>query len=125
MSILSDTVALLGAIGLTVTEQDALLAMLKASVEERILNFIHQTTVPEGLHYAEVEMVAGEYLSVKQACGALSIEGLDLSGVKALSEGDTSVTYADGGSAAEQFTALVSRYRNHEADLLRYRRLEW
>jgi len=71
-------------------------------------------------------MVAGEYLKLRKASGDL--DGFDYSAaVKAIQEGDTNVTFADGNKTPEErfdeLCAWLTALPN--ADVYKYRRLVW
>jgi len=88
-----DVVALLEAFGVTGAADDPLLDFIIATVTERIKNETNQPAIPEGLNRLAVEMVAGQYLSLKKGSGQL--EGFDLeAAVKQIQEGDTLIAYA-------------------------------
>ena len=62
-----DAVALLNAFGVTVADADPLLDFIISAVTERIKNETNQPAIPEGLNRLAMEMVAGQYLSLKKA----------------------------------------------------------
>lgn len=96
-------------------------------VENHIRNVCNIKTVPEGLYNIAVDRVCGEFLNGLKATGKLNIEGLDLSAaVTSIKEGDTQVSFASGGSTAEQFSAFVSYMMSEgEGELICYRKLRW
>ena len=118
--------ALLAAFGFAVPPDNPLIAFLIASVTDRIQNLTHLPAIPDGLTKATVRIVAGEYLKLKKASGDL--DGFDYSAaVKAIQEGDTSVTFADGNKTPEErfdeLLAWLTAIPN--ADVYKYRRLVW
>ncbi len=96
-------------------------------VINHIRNICNIKTVPEGLNNIAIDRVCGEILNGLKASGKLDIEGLDLSAaVTSIKEGDTQVSFAAGGSSAEQFSALVSYMMSEgEGELICYRKLRW
>ena len=123
-----DAVALLNAFGVTVADADPLLDFIISSVTERIKNETNQPAIPEGLNRLAMEMVAGQYLSLKKGAGQL--EGFDLeAAVKQIQEGDTNTVFAvgDGSTTPEQRLDALINYlvngRTHE--FIRYRRIVW
>lgn len=123
-----DAVALLNAFGVTVADTDPLLDFIISAVTERIKNETNQPAIPEGLNRLAVEMVMGQYLSLKKGAGQL--EGFDLeAAVKQIQEGDTNTVFAigDGNTTPEQRLDALINYlmngRTHE--FIRYRRIVW
>ena len=123
-----DAVALLNAFGVTVADADPLLDFIISAVTERIKNETNQPAIPEGLNRLAMEMVAGQYLSLKKGAGQL--EGFDLeAAVKQIQEGDNNTVFAvgDGSTTPEQRLDALINYlvngRTHE--FIRYRRIVW
>ena len=123
-----DAVALLNAFGVTVADADPLLDFIISAVTERIKNETNQPAIPEGLNRLAMEMVAGQYLSLKKGAGQL--EGFDLeAAVKQIQEGDTNTVFAVGGGSTtpeQRLDALINYLvngRTHE--FIRYRRIVW
>ena len=123
-----DVVALLDAFGVTGAADDPLLDFIISTVTERIKNETNQPAIPEGLNRLAMEMVAGQYLSLKKGAGQL--EGFDLeAAVKQIQEGDTNTVFAvgDGSTTPEQRLDALINYlvngRTHE--FIRYRRIVW
>ena len=127
---LDDVIALLEALGVTEAGNDPLLPYMMNSVTERVKNETNQLEIPEGLHYAAVELAAGEYLAFKKNVGQLEIDGLDLeAAVKQIQEGDTNTVFAigDGSQTPEQrLDTLIARLtRDRTREFIQYRRLVW
>ena len=125
---MDDVVALLNAMGLTVTADDPMLTFIVNSVAERVKNETNQQEIPEGLRYMAAEMAVGQYLNILKGTGQL--EGFDLdAAVKQIQEGDTNITFAigAGSSTPEQRLDSMINYlmngRTHE--FIRYRKLLW
>ena len=123
-----DAVALLNAFGVTVADADPLLDFIISAVTERIKNETNQPAIPEGLNRLAMEMVAGQYLSLKKGAGQL--EGFDLeAAVKQIQEGDTNTVFATGeGSLTpeQRLELLIARLtRDRSREFIRYRRLVW
>lgn len=86
------------------------------------------SAVPDGLFYVHTDMAAGFFLKDKKASGQL--DGVfDFSApAQSISEGDISVTFAQGsdGTPEEKFNALCEKLTTPDnAVILRYRRLLW
>ena len=120
--------AALNDFGVTVADADPLLDFIISAVTERIKNETNQPAIPEGLNRLAMEMVAGQYLSLKKGAGQL--EGFDLeAAVKQIQEGDTNTVFAvgDGSTTPEQRLDALINYlvngRTHE--FIRYRRIVW
>lgn len=125
---LNNVIALLEAMGIPVVSDDSLVAYLINSVTEKVLNETNLAEIPDGLHFAAVEMVVGEYLSMKKGTGQL--EGFDLdAAIKQIQEGDTNIVYAvgDGSSTPEQRVNDLITYltKDRTPEFLRYRKLLW
>ena len=123
-----DVVAMLTALGVTGAGADPLLDILLMNVQQRIMNKINCSTIPEGLEGVAVYMAVGEYLNMKKCSGQL--EGFDLdAAVKSIQEGDTNITFAlgEGSSTPEQrLNSLIDYLINGRiGEIYRYRRLVW
>lgn len=123
-----DVVAMLTALGVTGADTDPLLDILLMNVQQRIMNKINCSTIPEGLEGVAVSMAVGEYLNMKKCSGQL--EGFDLdAAVKSIQEGDTNITFAlgEGSSTPEQrLNSLIDYLINGRiGEIYRYRRLVW
>lgn len=123
-----DAVALLNAFGVSGAADDPLLDFIISTVTERVKNETNQPAIPDGLHRLAVEMVAGQYLSLKKGSGQL--EGFDLeAAVKQIQEGDTNTVFAVGeGSATpeQRLDALINYLLNGRThEFIKYRRLVW
>ena len=123
-----DVVAMLTALGVTGAGADPLLDILLMNVQQRIMNKINCSTIPEGLEGVAVYMAVGEYLNAKKAMGQLT--GFDLdAAVKSIQEGDTNITFAlgEGSSTPEQrLNSLIDYLINGRiGEIYRYRRLVW
>ena len=118
----------LSSLGYTVKEADAwAIAYAVQSVQNYIKNSCNVTSVPEGLFHVLVDRSCGEFLYNQKQSGRLDIAGIDLSGaIKQISEGDTSVTFADGTSDEQKFGQLLVTLRTMgEGEFVCYRRLVW
>ena len=123
-----DVVALLDAFGVTGAAYDPLLDFIISTVTERIKNETNQPAIPEGLNRLAMEMVAGQYLSLKKGAGQL--EGFDLeAAVKQIQEGDTNTVFAtgEGSLTPEQRLDNLTNYlmNGRTNEFLRYRRIVW
>lgn len=96
-------------------------------VEEHIRNICNTVYIPNELHYKSIDMVCGEFLNGKLSTGELEgYSAEDNRLIKTVSEGDTTVTYQDGGrdgytSVSEYIEALKSG----NEELYGYRRFKW
>lgn len=123
-----DVVAMLTALGVTGADTDPLLDIFLMNVQQRIMNKINCSAIPEGLEGVAVYMAVGEYLNAKKATGQLT--GFDLdAAVKSIQEGDTNITFAlgEGSSTPEQrLNSLIDYLINGRiGEIYRYRRLVW
>ena len=124
-----DVVAMLTALGVTGADADSLLDILLMNVQQRIMNKINCSTIPEGLEGVAVYMAVGEYLNMKKCSGQLEGFDLDAAAVKSIQEGDTNITFAlgEGSSTPEQrLNSLIDYLINGRiGEIYRYRRLVW
>ena len=131
MTVYEAVVARLAMLGYTVTDADKLgLEYLIKKCEQDILDNINQKVLPDGLFYTLVDMVAGQFLFDKKAAGELDgVGGIDFSTpVKAITEGDVTVTFAgsgDGATSAEaRFDAMLDGLIHPKDSILAaYRRM--
>lgn len=119
---------MLTALGVTGADTDPLLDIFLMNVQQRIMNKINCSSIPEGLEGVAVYMAVGEYLNAKKATGQLT--GFDLdAAVKSIQEGDTNITFAlgEGSSTPEQrLNSLIDYLINGRiGEIYRYRRLVW
>ena len=96
-------------------------------VENHIKNSCNTTSIPDGLFNEAVDMICGNFLFTKKSTGGLTMNDLDLSAaIKQISEGDTSITFADGASDEEKFNAFINYLMTEkEGDFVCYRKLKW
>lgn len=108
-----------------ITEADtATLNYIYNTVCERVRNFCNISEIPEGLTYTVVDAICAEFLTLKNISGGLGDE-VKQGIVNSITEGDVSITFADGGSIEAQFKAVIDGMALKDADLLRFRRLVW
>ena len=113
-------------LGYEATEDDRpAIAFAMEKVEWKIKNECSLSSIPAGLGCVVVDMACGHFLYTKKQSGRL--EGFDLeAAVKAVQAGDTTVTFADGASGAQQLDSLLSYLMNSgKGELLSYRKIKW
>lgn len=111
--------------GYMVSDDDtAALTFLIGKTEEHIKNYCNIEEVPAELEHAEIDAVAAEFLSNMAMYGGLDGTAIKLSKVTSVTEGDTSVSYADDGVNTVNAWCETSR-RVLELDMLPFRRLRW
>ncbi len=130
-----EVIALLGALGLTVSPDDPLLGFIINSVAEQIRNGTNQPEIPDGLHHMAVEMAVGYYLKYMKDSGKLDETDTDTgittgdAVIKSIQEGDTTITYAVGSettSTGQKLDDLIDYLINgRRGEFYRYRRLVW
>lgn len=120
----------LAAFGYTVTDADD--ALLSLSVSKAVMyaqNEIADDEIPAKLIPFIVDMICGEFLSVKKAFSPESIAGLDLSAaVKRIQAGDTSTEFAvDSSQTAEgRLDTVISLLRSSgKRQFSCFRKLRW
>lgn len=84
----------------------------------------------ENLKYKVIDKICAEFLLMKLNAGTLTINDIDMNkmGLKSVTEGDTSVTYAtDGGQSREQIlnSYLTQLSTLDKEELYKYRKMEW
>lgn len=107
------------------TEKEELIFICVERVKEYILTYCHIETIPEELYNTWADRVTGEVMLTGKNAGML--EEMDLSGpVTGVTEGDTSVSFADGQSAESRFDSIAVELSKTGLGMLRkYRRLVW
>lgn len=131
--IYADVEMRLAMLGYTVTEADRPRLQYTINRTERELKAnINQREVPDGLYYVWVDMAAGSFLHELKAAGQLTGAAFDFSApVKSIAEGDTTVSFAVGGSESAltpeaQFDNLLNGLINPPQDqFAAYRRVRW
>lgn len=108
-------------------KDDGYINILTEKVTNEIKNNTNQNAVPVGLYHVAVDMVCGEFLQLKLITGQLDETGLNTAAaIKAISEGDTSITYAVNDTAASPVDILINWLLNHgRGQFTTYRRLAW
>lgn len=96
------------------------------SIQERIRNLCNQSEVPDELYYKSIDMACGAFLSGKMLLGGLD-EYDESNGrlIKTISEGDTTVTYAEKKSCAKRVEELVNSLSVSDGEIICWRRLKW
>lgn len=106
-------------LGITDSEQDALLSLLLESVTETICNYCNVDEVPDGLTYTAYRMMADAY----RAEGYGSTAGAQ-GAPSSITEGDTTVSFRDASSTKAYEAYAASVLKNYTAQLNRYRRMK-
>ncbi len=120
----------LQAFGYTLTESDdALLSLCVTKVVTYAQNEINSEDIPAKLIPFLVDMICGEFLSVKKAFSPDSLTTIDLgAAVKRIQTGDTSTEFAvDSKQTAEgRLDAVISELLNSgRCQFSCFRRLRW
>lgn len=125
MAAYDEAKAKLEALGITEINE-GLLSISVNEAEMYIKNFCNITRVPEELSGTLVNCACGKYLTVLRSFGQLE-DVIDFdAAVSQISEGDVSVSFADGTSAENQFLSVISGWAEPDATaLLRFRKLVW
>lgn len=81
--------------------------------------------IPTEIESTVVDNIVGEFLMNKKALGTLVIDDIDFSdAVKSITEGDTTIQFAEGSSQSEKLDMLIA-YLMKPIDFGRYRRIRW
>ena len=102
-------------LGITDDSKDVVLQFVIADVEESIINFCNIDEVPEGLVNTGYRMCIDLYRNEN-----LGDESNPLGSISSISEGDTSTSFRS--NATEFKDSLL---KNYQAQLIKYRKLEW
>lgn len=121
-----DVVLRLQSLGYTPTQNDTwLINLMIRKVQNYIKDFCNIRAIPQGLRETAIDMVCGEFLIGKKAMGQLPDMTFEAV-VKSITEGDTTVQFADSTSAEQQFDMLMAQMTTpNKAQLLRHRKLVW
>lgn len=86
-------------------------------------------SIPSELSEILTDRICGEYLLSKRgSLGGLGISGAhdNSAAIKQITEGDVSVTYAEGTSPSERLDKLIERLlHSGDKELVRFRRIRW
>lgn len=89
-----------------------------------IKNECNVTAIPDGLHNIAVDMVCGEFLSMKKGSGQLPEFDVE-SAIKSIKEGDTQITYAVGDMASPVDWLINYLMNSGKPQFVTYRRFAW
>ena len=103
------------------------LGFLIGKVENHVKNFCNISQIPEELNHAIIDMVCSEFLLEKKATGNLTLRDIDFgNAIKTISEGDTSVSFMDGGTVEQKLDNFIIYLADrHKVDLYKFRKLVW
>lgn len=104
---------------------ETLIGILIDKVGSDLRSVTNLDEIPEDLHEDYVLAVAGELLLIKKGSGQLDLSALSFDGIKQISEGDTSVTFADDETAEGKFNSLIAYLLNWQEKAKRFRRMVW
>ena len=113
----------------TNAQDDVLIEHFIDKVTQFIKNETAQPNVPRGAYKVAIDMVCGEFLTLKYAMGQLDVPNINInaSAVSKIKDGDTDVTYGTGASDTP-----LGRFQSWLNDLLHkdykwsyWRRLRW
>lgn len=98
-------------------------------VENEIKNICNTNEIPYGLKHKAIDKVCGCFLGEKLASGSLKLNNIDMNavGIKTVTEGDTTVSAADGGDSKEQILSkFIADLREIDKnELYKYRKFVW
>lgn len=124
------TVKRIAALGYAPTDGDkAAVTYAIDRAEWEIKNNINLPAVPDGLRFVWIDLAAGLFLRDLKAAGQFPIQFE--TPAKSIAEGDTTVTFAVGGSDGAltpeaQFDSILNQLINPPQDqLAAYRRVRW
>lgn len=103
--------------------------MLITFISDKVTNNIKSEcnidVIPTEIENLVIDNIVGEFLLNKKSLGTLVIDDIDLSdAVKSITEGDTTIQFAEGSSQSEQLDTFIS-YLIRPIDLSDYRRIRW
>lgn len=102
-------------------EDDAFIAFVLEKTNERIKIFTNQSAIPDELKFEIVDAVCGEIMLAKLANGGLDVERA----VQSISEGDTSVTFANGSDSASILKRYYEGLGLDNTKLVKFRVMVW
>ena len=125
-AVLEDVKARLSVLGYSVQPEDAwALNYCIDRAAQGICNACNLDTVPDGLHYAQVDRACGEFLQAKYSTGKLSEETAQAA-VQSIKEGDTTVQLSTSSSLTQRMAAVISALQKAgESEFAKYRKLVW
>ena len=129
-SFLQEVIALIQALGFTLTEGDAvLLAYCAEYVEQEIRNACNVPEVPEGLYKVAEGLIVARFLTAKKAKKEVDAETLDFYSpmLKELSEGDTKQVWdtSTGSTPEQRLDLFIRALEDGRSQFITYRRLKW
>ena len=102
-----------------------LITVLKDKVVNAIKSDCNIDEIPTEIESLVIDNIVGEFLFNMKTMGTLVIDDMDLTdAVKSISEGDTTIQFADGSSQSEMLDTLI-KYLLRPIDLSDYRRIRW
>lgn len=101
-----------------------IITVLKNKIVNAIKSDCNIDEIPTEIEGLVVDNIIGEFLFDKKTMGTLVIDDMDLNAVKSISEGDTTIQFADGSSQSEMLDTLI-KYLLRPIDLSNYRRIRW
>ena len=104
---------------------DTALIFLIGKTDDHIKNYCNIDEVPEELKRSEADMIALEFLNTKAASGSLDESDISMDKVTQISEGDTSVSFANDSGCWTLGSMYQAMKRKFDADLLPFRRMRW
>jgi hypothetical protein len=111
-------------------QDDWVINFIIEKVTQKVKNECNITEIPGELFHVVVDMVCGEFLSMKKSSGQLDKFPVDYA-VKQIKEGDTSITYAvpdagKGDGVAVTVDWLIDFLMNGgKSQLITFRRIRW
>ena len=99
-----------------------IITVLKNKIVNAIKSDCNIDEIPTEIEGLVVDNIIGEFLFDKKTMGTLVIDDMDLNAVKSISEGDTTIQFADGSSQSEMLDTLI-KYLLRPIDLSDYRRI--
>lgn len=101
-----------------------IITVLKNKIVNAIKSDCNIDEIPTEIEGLVVDNIIGEFFFDKKTMGTLVIDDMDLNAVKSISEGDTTIQFADGSSQSEMLDTLI-KYLLRPIDLSDYRRIRW
>ena len=101
-----------------------IITVLKNKIVNAIKSDCNIDEIPTEIEGLVVDNIIGEFLFDKKTMGTLVIDDMDLNAVKSISEGDTTIQFAEGSSQSEMLDMLI-KYLLRPIDLSDYRRIRW
>lgn len=103
----------------------ALIEYTSHKVTQEIFNYCNIRSLPRQLIYEATDAVCGEILRAKLSTNSIPNLSDVISGVSAIKQGDSQITFSDKSTQVEQLITLLASLELDKTQLDRFRRMAW